>query len=310
MEWGSGVCPEVILEGWLRCFAHLLGGTTCRGHAQYPVFAPDPLLLLQALQKWQLFLFLFSVSLYLLGPEFVPTVHTHRYFFSPMKITLWDSLFSSFDFVSQGEVCPGASTAAKGLRTQPVSISGCSMFCFLILIIPKLLGNHSDLGVCTFTARERADTYPCWRPRWRSRPQWSWQPWSGLSRRPASAWAASQSSEGPHARILRAWGAPAASLSPWDEAASLAWCRRRPGYTAKEGVALSTLSWVWLSCHCHSGSSDSLLPFSLAGIWGPLCKSVATWWEGTLEGCQIRQVKIQNAQLNLNFTWTMEHVLV
>ena len=82
------MCPEVTLEGWLRCFAHLLGGTTCRGHAQYPVFAPDPLLLLQALQKWQLFLFLFSVSLYLLGPEFVPTVHTHRYFFSPIKITL------------------------------------------------------------------------------------------------------------------------------------------------------------------------------------------------------------------------------
>lgn len=95
--------------------------------------------------------FLFGLFLSF-GPEFAPAAYTQSYF---------QLYIISLYFVSQGEVCPGASTAAKGLRTQPVSISGCSMFCFLILIIPKLLGNHSDLGVCTFTARERADTYPC-----------------------------------------------------------------------------------------------------------------------------------------------------
>ena len=59
-----GVCPGVRTEGWLRCFAHPLGGAVCSGHAQRPAFAPDPLLLLQALQKWQLG---FVVSVYLLS---------------------------------------------------------------------------------------------------------------------------------------------------------------------------------------------------------------------------------------------------
>ena len=49
-----GVCPGVGPEGWLKCFAHPLGAVVCRGHAQYPAFAPDTLILLQALQKWQL----------------------------------------------------------------------------------------------------------------------------------------------------------------------------------------------------------------------------------------------------------------
>ena len=35
-----GVCPGVGLEEWLRCFVHPLGVTVCRGHAQYPAFAP------------------------------------------------------------------------------------------------------------------------------------------------------------------------------------------------------------------------------------------------------------------------------
>ena len=34
------MCPGVGPEGRLRCFAHLLGGGACRGHAQYPAFAP------------------------------------------------------------------------------------------------------------------------------------------------------------------------------------------------------------------------------------------------------------------------------
>ena len=31
--------PGIGPEGWLRCFAHPLGGVVCRGHAQYPAFA-------------------------------------------------------------------------------------------------------------------------------------------------------------------------------------------------------------------------------------------------------------------------------
>ena len=42
------VCPGFGLEEWL---ARLLGGGVGRGYAQYPAFAPDPLLLFLTLQK-------------------------------------------------------------------------------------------------------------------------------------------------------------------------------------------------------------------------------------------------------------------
>ena len=32
--------PGVRPKGWLRCFAHPLGGVVCKERAQYPVFAP------------------------------------------------------------------------------------------------------------------------------------------------------------------------------------------------------------------------------------------------------------------------------
>ena len=35
-----GVCPGAGPEAWLRCFAHPSGGGVCRGHAQFPAFAP------------------------------------------------------------------------------------------------------------------------------------------------------------------------------------------------------------------------------------------------------------------------------
>ena len=38
---GRGVCPRVPLEGWLRCFAHLLGGGVYRGQGQHTAFAQD-----------------------------------------------------------------------------------------------------------------------------------------------------------------------------------------------------------------------------------------------------------------------------
>ena len=33
------MCPEVRLEGWVKCFAPSLGGVAFRGHALYPAFA-------------------------------------------------------------------------------------------------------------------------------------------------------------------------------------------------------------------------------------------------------------------------------
>ena len=54
--------PGVGPEGWLRCFAHPLGGVACRGRAQYPAFAPDTQVLLRALRKWQLGFFGLFVS--------------------------------------------------------------------------------------------------------------------------------------------------------------------------------------------------------------------------------------------------------
>ena len=50
VEAGPGAGPE----GCLRWFAHPFGDVECGGHAQYPAFVPDTLLLLSALQKWQL----------------------------------------------------------------------------------------------------------------------------------------------------------------------------------------------------------------------------------------------------------------
>ena len=34
------MCPGVVPEGWLRCFAHPLAGVVCSRYAQYPAFAP------------------------------------------------------------------------------------------------------------------------------------------------------------------------------------------------------------------------------------------------------------------------------
>ena len=41
--------PEVRLKGWLRWFAHPFGDVVCRGHMQYPGFAPNTLIFLLTL---------------------------------------------------------------------------------------------------------------------------------------------------------------------------------------------------------------------------------------------------------------------
>ena len=56
------------------------GGVVCLEHEQHAAFAPNTLVLLQALQKWQLG---FSVSLYLLSIIF-PQLNKHTVIFSPI----------------------------------------------------------------------------------------------------------------------------------------------------------------------------------------------------------------------------------
>ena len=73
------MCPGVGPEGWLRSFAHPSGGLLCRGHVQYPAFAPDALFLLQALQKWPLGFFGLFESF---GSRICPSMHT--VIFSPI----------------------------------------------------------------------------------------------------------------------------------------------------------------------------------------------------------------------------------
>ena len=56
--WGEG---RGVSKGGLGGLPHLLGGGVCRGHAQYPAFAPEPLRFPPALQNWQ-FVFLCLVQ--------------------------------------------------------------------------------------------------------------------------------------------------------------------------------------------------------------------------------------------------------
>ena len=73
-----GLCPGVGPEGWRRWSAHPFGAV-CRGHAQDPVFAPDPLLLRPALQKWQLGFF----GLFVPFVQNLPQLHVTQLFLVP-----------------------------------------------------------------------------------------------------------------------------------------------------------------------------------------------------------------------------------
>ena len=55
---GRGL-PEVGPEWCLWWFAHLFGCVVCRRQVQYSAISPDSLLLLPALQKWQLVFLVF-----------------------------------------------------------------------------------------------------------------------------------------------------------------------------------------------------------------------------------------------------------
>ena len=68
-------------EGWLWCFAHPLGEVECWDHVQYPAFAPNPSLLLQAPQKQQLVFW----SLCIFWVKNLPQLWVHTVIFSPIQ---------------------------------------------------------------------------------------------------------------------------------------------------------------------------------------------------------------------------------
>ena len=104
-----GVCLGIRPEEWLRWFAHpFLGGVVCRGHTQYPVFAPGS-------SEVALGLFVsFLVSVYLLS-RICPKCPC-------MQLFLMPSSFFVFCCSKTGlSRCKRGCTAAKGPRFQPVS---------------------------------------------------------------------------------------------------------------------------------------------------------------------------------------------
>ena len=100
------VCLEVGPEGWHRCFANLFGG----------VFAPNIVFWkLFRSGSWVCLVIIFIIILIFLCP-------LSRIFPSCACMHLFLLLYSSFYFVSWGDICLGTSTSAKGPRFQPISV--------------------------------------------------------------------------------------------------------------------------------------------------------------------------------------------
>ena len=113
-----GVCPGVGLARWLRWSAHPLSGIVCRGTcvvpcfpSRHPVFAPSSLEMAVELIFCRCCLF---VSF---GPEFINCTAYSYFQFHTVSLYL----------VALGELCPGASTAVKGLRSHPACLKEESM---------------------------------------------------------------------------------------------------------------------------------------------------------------------------------------
>ena len=102
----------------------------CRGYAQYPVFAPDTLLFLQALQNWQLG---FLVSLYVFS-IILPQLSTHTVIFSPVLcLYILCCLRRGVDrckHCSKGAQVPGLSQhEAVSLTAAAKSLQSCPTLC-------------------------------------------------------------------------------------------------------------------------------------------------------------------------------------
>ena len=91
-----------------------LGGAVCKGHAQCSAFVPYPLLLLWALQRWQLG---FLTSLYLLS-RICPNYACLNLIIVPYSFLVFCCLRIGMSR------CNHHSTEAKGPRFHPVSLLG------------------------------------------------------------------------------------------------------------------------------------------------------------------------------------------
>ena len=91
------------LGAWLRWPGHPLAGSVCRDQVQDPAFAPGTSEVAVGLWPFCILLFIFC-----------PSSACVRLFLV-LLVSLYD--------IAGGDVCPGASTAAKGPgpRSQPVS---------------------------------------------------------------------------------------------------------------------------------------------------------------------------------------------
>ena len=91
-------------SGWRGVLgsARPFGGVECRGHAQFPAFVPD---------SAEVAVGFFGLSVYLV-------VHNLPQLLTFVQLFLVPASF----FVAGRDVCPGASTAAKGPRSQAVSV--------------------------------------------------------------------------------------------------------------------------------------------------------------------------------------------
>ena len=107
-----GMFPGVGMEGWRRWFAHPVGGGVCRGHAQYPGFLPSSSFCSRLFTSgsWVVSFVFWSLCIFVWN---WPQLHMHKIILGAHAVSL--------HFVAGGDMCPCASIAAKGLRTQTVS---------------------------------------------------------------------------------------------------------------------------------------------------------------------------------------------
>lgn len=99
-EGGSGECLQWLTRGLAGLAPPVSAGAMCRGHAQYPAFAPGSSKVAVG----------FLLLLYLVIQN-LPQLHVHPVIFGP---------YSIFVFCCSRRLCLCASTAAKVLRFQPV----------------------------------------------------------------------------------------------------------------------------------------------------------------------------------------------
>ena len=109
--------PLQVDTGVVQVVCPPLSGIECRGHVQYPAFAPDTLFLLQAIQKWQsgFWWVFFFVFLYLVVQNF-PQLCMDTVVLIPINFFVFCSLRRG---ISRCKLCRKlSSNTGKGPRSQ------------------------------------------------------------------------------------------------------------------------------------------------------------------------------------------------